>query len=393
MADDIVILDGARTAFGEFCGSFKDITASELGAVAAKEAIRRSGIAAEEIDDVYFGNALQTSGDAIFFARHVALKAGVPIETPALTLNRLCGSGLQALISAAQSLMLGESTMVLAGGAENMTQAPFVIRGARTGLGLGQGNLEDSLWQCLYDTYCDTAMGGTAENIAVRFGVSREECDTFAESSHRKALAAMEKGYFKEEIVPVEVPGRKGPVLVDKDEHPRPTTYESLSKLKPRFKKDGVVTPGNASGINDGAAALVLTTAKEAEKRNLKPLARLVSYGIVGVEPEIMGYGPVPSMRKALKRAGMTIDQLDLIEINEAFSSQYLACQKELGFDPAIGNVNGGAVALGHPLAASGARITLTLLYELRRRGKKYGASSLCIGGGQGIAAIWENLQ
>lgn len=236
-------------------------------------------------------------------------------------------------------------------------------------------------------------MGMTAENIAVRFGITREEADAFAESSHVKALAAIDKGILREEIIPVEVPGRKGTVIVERDEHPRLTPYETLAKLKTRFKKDGVVTPGNASGINDGGAALVLTTAAEAQRRNLKPLARLVSYGIVGVEPEIMGYGPVPSIRKALKRAGMTVDQLDLIEINEAFSSQYLACQKELGFDPAIANVNGGAVALGHPLAASGARITLTLLYELRRRGKKYGASSLCIGGGQGIAAIWENLQ
>ncbi|MCW2278182.1 acetyl-CoA C-acetyltransferase [Heliophilum fasciatum] len=390
---DIVVLDGARTAFTEFCGSFRELTATDLGVEAAKEAIRRSGLVPGDIDDVYFGNALQTSGDALFLARHVGLRAGVPQEVPALTVNRLCGSGLQALLNGAQSLRLGEATMVLAGGTENMSQAPFVVRGSRWGLPLGHGRFEDSLWESLLDTFGSTTMGMTAENVASRYELSRDEVDAFAEGSHQRALAAMEKGYLQEEIVPVQVPGRKGPVLIDRDEHPRLTPKETLARLKARFKKDGVVTPGNASGINDGAAALVLTTSKEAEKRGLKPLGRLVASAVVGVEPEIMGMGPVPAIRQALKKAGMTLNQLDLIEINEAFAAQYLGCQKELDFDPAIGNVNGGAVALGHPLGASGARITLSLLYELRRRGKRFGVTSLCIGGGQGIAAIWENLQ
>lgn len=392
MSRDVVLIDGARTAFTEFCGSFKDFTATDLGVFAAKAALQKSGVDPSKIDNVVFGNALQTSGDALFMGHHVGLRAGCPIESPGLVVNRLCGSGLQSIITAAHSIMLGDSEFGLAGGAENMTQAPFVVRGARTGLGLGQGQLEDYLWVALLDTYNNFSMALTAEEVAVRYNITREEADLHSERSHNRALAAIEKGYFAEEIVPVEVSGRKGPIIINKDEHVKPSPVESLAKLKPRFKKDGIVTAGNASGINDGAAAVVLTTMDNAQKEGLKPLGRLVSWGIVGVDPDIMGIGPAPAIRQALKKAGMTLDQLDLIEINEAFAAQYLGCQKDLGFDPEIGNVNGGAVALGHPLGASGSRITLSLLYELRRRGKKYGASSLCIGGGQGIATIWECL-
>lgn len=389
---DIVLIDGARTAFGEFGGSFKNVSAIDLGVAAAKEAISRSKIEADEVDEMYIGNVIQSSSDAVYMARHVALKAGIPTDKPALTLNRLCGSGLQAIISAAQSIQLGEAQVTVAGGTENMSQVPHVIRGARWGVPLGQAPMADYLWEALYDPYGDCTMAHTAENLAEEYNLSRDAVDNFALQSHQKALAAMEKGYFQEEIVPVSIKERKGEKWIAEDEHPRQTSLEQLGKLAPRFKKNGVVTAGNASGINDGAAAVVITSSDYAQKRNLQPLARLVSWGIVGVEPNVMGIGPVPAISKALEKANMNIEDLDLIEINEAFAAQYLACQKALDFNPEIGNVNGGAVALGHPLGASGARITISLLYELRRRGKKYGATALCIGGGQGIAAIWEIL-
>jgi acetyl-CoA acyltransferase 2 len=389
---EIVLLAGARTAFTEFGGSFRDISAIDLGAACAKEAIRRAGVEAEEVDQVVIGNVIQSSSDAIYLGRHVGLKAGIPKHVPGLTVNRLCGSGLQAIITAAHAMLTGESQLAVAGGAENMSQVPHVIRGARWGLPLGQAPMEDSLWEALYDPYGDCTMALTAENLAERYGISRDEVDQFAVRSHQRALAARETGVFKEEIVPITVKERKGERIVDQDEHPRATTMEMLAKLSLRFKKDGVVTAGNASGINDGAAAVVLATAEYAKKRELTPIARLVSWGIVGVEPKFMGIGPVPAIHQALERAGLRLQDLDLIEINEAFAAQYLACQKELGFDPEIGNVNGGAVALGHPLGASGARIALSLVLELGRRKKKYGATALCIGGGQGIAAIWERL-
>ena len=390
---DVVVLGGARTPFGVFMGALKDVSAIELGAIAARGALERAGVDPKDVDQVFFGNVMQTSGDAIYLARHVALKAGAPIETPALTLNRLCGSGLQAVVSGAQALLLGEATFALVGGAENMTQAPFVVRGARTGLSLGEHKFEDYLWEALTDSYCGCPMAVTAENLAKQYGISREQIDECALRSQQTAKSAQERGLLAEEIVPVEVKDRKGRVSqVTQDEGIRETSLEALAKLPARFVKDGVVTAGNASGINDAGAALVLTTGAEAKKRGLKPLARVVSWGIVGVDPTIMGIGPAPAIRQALKRADLTLDQLDRVEVNEAFSAQYLAVEKDLGLDRDKTNVHGGDISLGHPLAASGARLAMTLVNELRRNGLRYGAASLCIGGGQGIAAIFEAL-
>jgi acetyl-CoA acetyltransferase family protein len=384
---DIVILDGARTPMAEYNGLFSDISAIDLAVIAAKGALSRSGVAPEEVNHVIVGNALQTSGDAIYGARHVGLKAGVPKEVPALTLNRLCGSGIQSIISAAEQIQLDEATTVLAGGMENMSQAPHVIRGARKGLKLGQGALEDSLMVALLDSYVGLYMAQTSDNLARKYNISREEQDQYALGSQKRAAAAV--GRLADEIVPVPV-GRKGE-QVTADDHLRPdTTMEGLAKLKPAFAKDGFVTAGNASGIVDGAAMVVVTSADNA--RDKKPLGRIVSWGIAGCDPDIMGIGPVPSTKIALKKAGMSLADIDLIEINEAFAGQILAVSKELGIDMDKLNVNGGAIALGHPLAASGTRLVLTLLYELRRRQKRYGLASACIGGGQGIAIIVESL-
>jgi acetyl-CoA C-acetyltransferase len=393
MKIEIVLLDGARTPFGAFCGSLRDITATNLGVVAAKEAMRRSGVRPDQIDHVVFGNAEQTSGDAIFFPRHVGIFSGVPLETPALLVQRICGTGLQALVTAAQLLTLGEATMVLAGGAENLSQAPFVIRGARWGLPMKHHVLEDYLWEAFKDTYNDLVMGGTAEVVAERYHISREDQDKYGYMSQMRAKAAREKGYHAEEITPVGIKDRKGsPVPFAQDEHPRPdTSLEKLATLKPFFKKDGTVTAGNASGISDGGCAFVVTTREKADELGLKYVGKFVSWGIVGVDPDIMGIGPAFAIPAALKKAGMKLGDIDLIEINEAFASQVLACQREVGIDIEKLNVNGGAIALGHPLAATGARTTLTMLYELRRRkNARYGISSMCIGGGQGIAAILE---
>ncbi len=390
---DIVVLGAARTPFATFMGSLKDISAIELGAIAATAAIERSGVTPADVDQVVLGNVLQTSKDAIYFARHVALKAGVPIEVPALTVNRLCGSGLQAIVSGAQSLLLGEGTIALVGGAENMTQAPFVIRGARTGLNLGEHQLEDYLWESLIDSYCGCGMAITAENLAQQYALDRRTVDEYALRSQEAARHAQQQGWLAEEIVPVTVKDRKGrETVVDSDEGIRETSLEALGKLPSRFREGGVVTAGNASGINDAGAALVIATGQVARERGLQPIARLVSWGIVGVDPTIMGIGPAPAIRQALKRADLTLDQLDRVEVNEAFSSQYLAVEKELGLDRDKTNVNGGAISIGHPLAASGARVSMTLINELRRNGLRYGAASLCIGGGQGIAAIYEAL-
>jgi acetyl-CoA acyltransferase 2 len=384
---DIVIVDGARTPMAEYNGSFSDISAIDLAVVAAKGALERSGFAPEEMDHVVVGNALQTSGDAIYGARHVGLKAGVPKEVPALTLNRLCGSGIQSIITAAEQIQLDEAKTVLAGGMENMSQAPHVIRGARKGFKLGQGAMEDSLMVALLDSYSGLYMAQTSDNLARKYNISREEQDRFALRSQKCASEAAEK--LKEEIVPVTV-GRKGEQITS-DDHMRPdTTMEGLAKLKPAFAKDGFVTAGNASGIVDGAAMVVVTGNGAGKK---KPLGRIVSWGIAGCDPDIMGIGPVPATKIALKKAGLKLDDLDLIEINEAFAGQILAVAKELGIDEKKLNVNGGAIALGHPLAASGTRLVLTLLYELRRRKQRYGLASACIGGGQGIAMIVESAQ
>jgi acetyl-CoA acetyltransferase family protein len=390
---DIVVLGGARTAFGTYGGALRDVSATDLGIVASKGALERSKVSADKIDQVIFGNVLQTSGDAVYFARHIGLKSGVPTESPALTINRLCGSGLQAILLAAQEIQLGQAEFVLAGGAEAMSMAPHMIRGARWGLPLGEQKLEDYLWVALVDSYNGLGMANTAENLGRKYGIGRKEADEFAYRSHMLAAKARESCRFSEEIVPVEVKTKKGTTVVDKDEHIRPdTSLEALGKIVARFEKDGTVTAGNASGINDGAAALVVASAEAAEKAGLKPVARIVSGGVCGVDPDIMGIGPAPSSRQALARAGLKIEDMDLVEINEAFATQYLAVEKDLGLDRDKTNVNGGAIALGHPLGASGARLALTLITELQKRNGKYGLASLCIGGGQGIAAIFERV-
>jgi acetyl-CoA acetyltransferase family protein len=390
---DIVVLGGARTAFGTYGGALRDVSATDLGVIAAKGALERSKVPAAKIDQVIFGNVLQTSGDAVYLARHIGLKAGAPTEAPALTINRLCGSGLQAILLAAQEIQLGQADFVLAGGAEAMSMAPHMIRGARWGLPLGEQKLEDYLWVALVDSYNGLGMANTAENLGRKYGISRQAADEFAYRSHMLAAKARESCRFSEEIVPVEVKTKKGVTVVDKDEHIRPdTNLETLGKLVTRFERDGTVTAGNASGINDGAAAVVVASAEAAQKAGLKPIARIVSGGVCGVDPDIMGIGPAPSSRQALKRAGLTIADMDLVEINEAFATQYLAVEKDLGLDREKTNVNGGAIALGHPLGASGARLALTLITELGKRNGKYGLASLCIGGGQGIAAVFERV-
>lgn len=390
MKREVVLIEGARTPFAKISGSFKDITATELGVIAAKEAIRRAGIAPEDIDEVVFGNVQQSSQEAHMLARHVALKAGAKQETPAVTVNRVCGTGIEVLIQAAKSIQLGEAEVVLAGGTENMSQVPHVIRGMRWGSPLGSPQIQDWLWDGLLDTNVGCTMAVTAENVAKKYNISREEIDQHALSSHERAKAARDK--LREEIVPVEVKTKKGPVLIEHDEHIRDTSMESLAKLPARFIEDGVVTPGNASGMVDGAAAVIITSLDYAKKHGLKPLARLVSYESIGVDPTIMGIGPVPAIQGALKKANLKMEDIDLVEINEAFSAQYLGCQKELGFDLEKANVNGGAIAIGHPLATSGTRITYSMILELHRRKEKYAVSSACIGGGQGIASIWEAM-
>jgi len=393
---DIAIVSGVRTPFGRYCGKLKDFTAQELGAIAAKGAIERSGIEPKEFDHAVFGNAQQTSGDALYGARHVALRAGLPIETPALTVNRLCGSGMQAIVNAAQMIQLEESKVALAGGMEAMSQAPFSIRG-RDGFSLAPGGkLEDSLMVALLDSYCGLYMANTAELYGEQQGITRQNQDEFALRSQQRADDAYKAGRLQEELVPVPLKNHKGEAtgeMFTEDDHRRPqTTMEGLAKLKAAFGKNGSVTAGNASGIVDGGAAVVVMPLEEAGKRGIKPLGRIVSWGIAGVEPKLMGRGPVPATKIALQKAGLTLDYIDLIEVNEAFAAQYLAVEKELGLDREKVNVNGGAIALGHPLGATGTRLVITLLYELRRRKKKYGLATACIGGGQGIAMVVESL-
>jgi acetyl-CoA acetyltransferase family protein len=377
----------------DYTGALKDLSALELGAIASRAAFEKTGVKPDWIHHAVFGNVLQTISDAIYGARHVALKAGVPIEVPALTVNRLCGSGIQAAVSGAQLIQLGEAGMVLTGGMESMSQAPHIIRGLRTGLRLGQGKLEDYLYEALLDPYCGLFMAQTAEKCASKYGITREEQDTYAIRSQKAAAAAWAAGHFAAEIAPVEIKSRKGVTVVDKDDHLRPdTTMEGLAKLPAAFSKEGTVTAGNASGIVDGGAALILSSEAAAKDKGLTPLGRLVAWASVGVDPSYMGMGPVPATQKALARAGMTLGQIDLIEVNEAFAGQYLSVEKDLGLDRSKTNVNGGAIALGHPLGMTGTRLLLTLTNELGRQGKKYGIATACIGGGQGIAAIVERF-
>ena len=393
MAKDVFIVGGARTPMTDYTGSLRDVSALELGAIASRGAFDKTGVSPDWIDHAVFGNVLQTSSDAIYGARHVALKAGVPKEVPALTVNRLCGSGIQSAVSGAQLIQLDEAHLVLSGGIENMSQAPHVMRGLRTGLKLNQGKLEDYLYEALLDPYCGLFMAQTAEKCAVKYGISRDEQDEYALRSQQAASKAWAEGKFKDEVVPVELKTRKGVTVVDRDDHLRPdTTLEGLAKLPAAFSKDGMVTAGNASGIVDGGAALILASPEALKEKQLTPVARLVAWASVGVDPAYMGMGPAPATRLALARAGLTLDQIDLIEVNEAFAGQYLAVEKELGLDRNKTNVNGGAIALGHPLGMTGTRLLLTLTHELGRRGKKYGLATACIGGGQGIAAIVERL-
>ena len=390
--NDIVVVAGARTPFGNFGGILAGFTATDLAVHASQAAIERSGVPKKRIDDVVFGNVMQTSADAIYLARHVGLRAGIPIGVPALTLNRLCGSGLQAILTAANSLKLGQTTYALAGGTESMSQAPHVVRGARDGFPLGaQVKFEDTLWEALTDSYNGLPMAITAENLADRYRIAREACDEFALKSQEGALQSQNDGYFAEEIVALEIKDRKGNVTVlDKDEGPRPgLSMEKLGKLPPRFRKDGVVTPGNASGITDGAAAVVLTTVKQAKADGIQWIGRLVSGSVVGVDPDIMGIGPAVAIPKALSAAGIAEKDLAVMEINEAFAPQVLACLKEMGTNGVRLNPHGGAISLGHPLGASGARLALTALHDLRRNSGGFAVASACIGGGQGIAAVF----
>jgi acetyl-CoA C-acetyltransferase len=388
---EVYILDGARTPFGAFGQSFKQLSATELGVVSAKEALRRAQVEPGQIDQVIYGNVIHSSITGPYVARHIALKSGVPVEVPALLVNRVCGSGLQSVISAAQGIRLGESAYALAGGAENMSQSPhadFVSRFG--GAKLGPIQLEDMLMHTLTDYYAGCGMGVTAENLVERYSITREEQDEFAVLSHQRAAAAVDR--LAEEIAPVELASRVGTIVVSADEQVKTDTSTAiLSKLKPAFKRDGgSVTAGNSSGINDGAVSLVL--ASESSIGSRQPLARIVSWGIAGVEPDVMGIGPVPASLQALQRAGLSLADIDLFEMNEAFAAQYLAVEKQLELDRSRTNVNGGAIALGHPVGASGSRILLSLAYELRRRGKRYGLAALCIGGGQGIAMVIESV-
>ena len=390
---DIVFLAARRTAFGTFGGTLKKHSATDLAVIASNAALDESGVRREDVDHVVFGNVLQTSADAIYLARHVGLKASIPESVPALTVNRLCGSGFQAVITGAEQILTGQARLVLVGGSESMSQAPHVIRGARWGIGLGKGDLEDSLWTALTDSYTGLPMAITAETLAEQYEIDQAAVDAFSVESQRRFADAQRAGRLDAELTPVTISSRKGEIVFDKDEHNRPdTTVESLAKLPKVFKKDGVIHAGAASGICDGAAALVMCTAEYAKEHGHTPIARLVNWGVAGCDPKIMGIGPVPAVQNALKRAGASVDDFDIFEVNEAFAPQAMAVIKELGLPEDRTNVNGGAIAVGHPLGASGARITAHLIHELRRRGARHGLGSACIGGGQGIAVIVEAI-
>jgi len=392
-SDDVVILSGCRTAIGTFGGAFKDVSAVDLGTIAVREAVRRSGVRPDQVDEVLLGNILQ-AGLGMNPARQAAIKAGLPDSVPATTVNKVCGSGLQSVMMAAQAIKAGDAEILVAGGTENMTRAPYLLPGARWGERLGNGTILDHMiHEGLTDAFHDIHMGVTAENLVERYGISRADQDAFAAESQRRAESAIKSGAFKDEIVPVVVPGKKGETRVDTDEHPRPgTTADSLARLKPAFKKDGTVTAGNASGLNDGAAALVVAGAERARRLGLTPMARIVAYASAAVDPKVMGIGPVPAVRKALEKASLGAEAIDLFELNEAFAAQSLAVLRELALDAEKVNVLGGAIALGHPIGASGARILVTLIHALRARQRRYGVAALCIGGGQGVAMVVERL-
>ena len=390
---EIVILSGVRTAFGTMNGSLKSMTATDIAVHTAKAALSNAGVSADDVNHVIYGNVLQTANDAIYLARHVGLYAGVPQAVPALTLNRLCGSGFQAVVSAAEQILTGQANVVLCGGTENMSMAPHVVYGLRNGARFGKApQMQDLLWECLTDTNTGMPMAITAENLAEKYNITRDEADEYGLLSQQRWAAAHEAGKFADEIVGIELKTRKGTTMFEVDEHPRAATVEGMKKLPPVFKKDGTVTAGTASGIGDGAASLVVADAKWAESKGLTPIARLVGWGVSGCDPTIMGIGPVPAARRAMETSGIGLDQMALVEVNEAFAAQYIAVERELGLDRSITNVNGGAISISHPLGASGARITATLIHALRRRGEKYGLGSACIGGGQGIAVVVEAL-
>ncbi|HWA11697.1 MAG TPA: acetyl-CoA C-acyltransferase family protein [Burkholderiales bacterium] len=390
---EVVVISGVRTAVGDFGGSLKDFAPTDLAARCVREALSRAKVAPEEVGHVVFGNVIHTEPKDMYLSRVAAMNGGIPKEVPAMTLNRLCGSGLQAIVTASQIIALGDADIAVAGGAESMSRANYWLPSARWGSKMGDQVVMDSLVGALSDPFDANHMGVTAENVAAKYGISRGLQDEFSVESHRRAANAIAKGHFKEQILPIEIRDRKGTKLFDTDEHVRSdVTLENLAKLKTVFKKDGTVTAGNASGINDGAAAVVLMERKAAEKKGLKPMARLVAYGHAGVEPSLMGLGPIPAVQNAMKKAGLKVADMDVIESNEAFAAQACAVAKDLGFDPKKANPNGGAVALGHPVGATGCIISVKALYELQRIGGRYALVTMCIGGGQGIAAIYERL-
>ena len=390
---EVVVVSGVRTAIGDFGGALKDFAPTELGARCVREALSRAKVAPDEVGHVVFGNVIHTEPKDMYLSRVCSINGGIPKEVPAVTLNRLCGSGLQAIVTAAQMVALGDADVAVAGGAESMSRANYWLPSARWGSKMGDQVVMDSLIGALSDPFDTSHMGVTAENIAAKYGIGREAQDDFSVESHRRAATAIKNGWFKSQILPIEIKDRKGTKMFDTDEHVREeTTRDSLGKLKPVFKKDGSVTAGNASGINDGAAAVVLMERKLAEKKGLKPMARLVAYGHAGVEPTLMGLGPIPAVQSAMKKAGLKVSDMDVIESNEAFAAQACAVAKDLGFDPKKTNPNGGAVALGHPVGATGCLISLKALYELQRTNKRYALVTMCIGGGQGIAAIFERI-
>jgi acetyl-CoA C-acetyltransferase len=390
---EVVVLSGVRTAIGDYGGALKDLAPTELAARVVREAVSRAKVAPEDVGHAVFGNVIHTEAKDMYLSRVASINGGLPKETPALTLNRLCGSGLQAIISAAQTIMLGDADVALGGGAESMSRGGHLMPTARWGIRMGDAQLTDMMVGALTDPFDTVHMGITAENVAAKWEVTRQQQDELALESNRRAVNAIQKGYFKDQILPIEIKSRKGVVVVDTDEHPRAdASLESLAKLKTVFKADGTVTPGNASGINDGAAAVILMERKAAEKRGLKPMARLVAYAHAGVDPKYMGIGPVPAVKKAMERAGLKVSDMDVIESNEAFAAQACAVAKDLGFDLKKVNPNGGAIALGHPIGATGCILTVKAVYELQRTGGRYGLVTMCIGGGQGIAAIYERL-